>query len=94
MYDPKIIRAGDFSYKFDAIVEGGGKTLFVKIFENPTENCGRAELDNIQKAVMLVNTYYDSKVYLFSKRRFSDCAVSEAAKDETLSLVEMERLKF
>jgi len=36
----------------------------------------------------------DSHILIFSKRRFSDHAVAEAAKDEAISLVEVDRLKY
>jgi hypothetical protein len=52
------------------------------------------ELIKLQRAVSLVNEYDDSHVYLFTKRRFSDYAVSQAAKDKVLSLVEVDRLKY
>ena len=54
----------------------------------------RAELLKLRKAVELVNKYYNSHVLVFSKRRFYDEATNEAAWDDSLSLVEIERLKF
>jgi hypothetical protein len=43
---------------------------------------------------MLVNKYYDSHIFLFSKRRFSNYAAQQASLDEVFSFVEVERLKF
>jgi len=43
---------------------------------------------------MLANKYYDSHVFIFAKRRFSDYAARQAPNDESLSLVEVDRLKF
>jgi len=92
-YAPKKIVRGKFQYTFDAVVQHKGKAIFVKVFKDPMENCKKAELEKIHKAVSLVNIYYDSYVYIFTKRRFSDYAVTEAAKDRVLKLVEVERLK-
>jgi hypothetical protein len=68
--------------------------IFVEVFDDPLENCKRDKLDKIQKAVMLANKYYYSHVFIFSKRRFSDYAAKQAPLDESLSFVEVERLKF
>jgi hypothetical protein len=94
IYSPQTIGDGGFSYNFDAIVKNGGKAIFVKIFADPLENLKKDELEKIRTAVTLANRYYDSHILIFSKRRFSDYAVAEAAKDDTLSLVEVDRLKF
>jgi hypothetical protein len=93
-YNPQIVRNGGFNYTFDAIIRSGEKAVFVKVFSDPLENCKRDEFKKIQKAVMLVNKYYDSHVFIFSKRRFSDYAAQQAPRDETLSFIEVERLKF
>ncbi|MCL2562712.1 MAG: hypothetical protein FWE08_01575 [Oscillospiraceae bacterium] len=90
---PKVVRAKNFRYTFDAIERSGDKAVFIKVFENPTENCGRVELEKLRKAVAMVNTYYDSRVFIFSKRRFSDYAVAEAARDDVISPVEVDRLR-
>lgn len=90
---PKKVVKGKFQYIFDAVVQHKGKAVFVKVFKDPAENCKKAELERIRKAVSLVNTYYDSYVYIFTKRRFSDYAVAEAAKDRVIKLVEVERLR-
>ena len=55
-------------------------------------NCKKAELEDIRRAVLLVNTYCDSYVHIFSKCRFSDYTVVEAARDRVVKLVEVERL--
>ena len=81
-------------YAFDAIHRNGEKVVFVKVFADPMENCKKGGLDRIQKAVMLVNKYYDSHIFLFTKRRFSDYAAQQAPLDEVVSFVEVERLKF
>jgi len=94
VYAPQTVSRNDFNYIFDAIVRNGEKAVFIKVFESPDENCGRDELNKIRKAVSLANKYYDSHIYIFTKKRFSDYAVAETAKDETLSLVEVERLKY
>jgi len=90
---PKKIVRGKFQYTFDAVVQHKGKAIFVKVFKDPMENCKKAELEKIRKAISLVNTYYDSFVYIFTKRRFSDYAVTEAAKDRVIKLIEVERLR-
>lgn len=81
VYAPKMIKKGDFSYTFDAIHKYGEKAVFVKVFADPLENCKRDELDKIQKAVSMVNRYYNSHVFLFTKRRFSDFAAKQAPLD-------------
>ena len=94
LYAPETVTVNNFSYTFDAIHRNGNKAVFVKVFSDPFENCKRDELDKIQKAVMLTNKYYDSHVFIFAKRRFSDYAAKQAPVDETISFVEVERLKF
>jgi len=91
---PKIVRKGDFSYSFDAIVRKDEKAVFIKVFKDAENTCRPSEIMQIQKAVALVNKYYDSHVFIFSKRRFCDEATHEASKDKCLSLVEVDRLKF
>jgi len=93
-YAPKTIKEGRFQYTFDAVVKHKHKAIFVRVFKNPLENCARAELDRLLRAVSLINEYEDSHIYLFTKRRFSDYAVSKAAKDDVLNLVEVDRLKY
>jgi len=93
-YAPKTIKEGRFQYTFDAIVKHKHKAIFIKVFKNPLENCARAELDRLLRAISLINEYEDSHIYLFTKRRFSDYAVSKAAKDDVLNLVEIDRLKY
>jgi hypothetical protein len=94
IYAPQIVSGNTFHYTFDAIVRNGDKAIFIKVFESPNENCGQEELHKIRKAVSLANKYYDSHIYIFTNRRFSDYAVAEAANDETISLVDVERLKY
>ena len=99
-FQTKIIKKGSFSYTFDAIIKRQNKLLFVKIFENPKQNCNRAELEKIEKAAIIVSNmykeciYYDSYVMIFAKRRFSDYAVAQAAKEGIIKLVTPERLKY
>lgn len=94
VYTPETIGKGSCQYAFDAIIRNGEKAVFIKVFKNPHENCKKDELDKIQNAVMFANTYYDSHVFIFTKRRFSDYAVAEAARDDVISLVEVDRLKY
>jgi len=94
VYAPKTIREGGFQYYFDAIARHKQRVIFVKVFKNPLENCTQTELEKLRYAVSLINEYEDSHVYIFAKRRFSDYAVAQAAKDETLNLVEVDRLKY
>jgi len=94
VYSPETVRKGKFKYTFDAIARDGEKTVFVKVFEDADENCKAAELVRIRKAVSLVNEYYNSRVLIFSKRRFSEYVVHEASIDETISLIEVDRLKY
>ena len=81
-------------YNFDAVARKDDNAVFVKTFERENENCGREELEKIRKAVELANVYYDSHVFIFAKRRFSDYAVHEAARDGVLQLVGVKRLRF
>ena len=93
-YSPKVIRKDEFSYTFDAVFRNADKAVFVKVFKNPHDSCKKEELLKIIKAINLINDYYDSYVYLFTKRRFSDYAYKRAPKDDTISLVEIERLRY
>ena len=81
-------------YTFDGILRKGDKAVFVKVFENPLKNCKRGELEKMRLAVKLINKYCDSHIFIFAKRRFSDYAVAEAALDGSISLVEVDRLKY
>ena len=94
LYAPQTIEKGNFSYTFDAIHRNGEKAVFVKVFADPLENCKKGELNKIKRAVMLANNYYDSHVFLFTKRRFSDYASQQAPIDDAISFVEVERLKY
>jgi len=93
-YSPMVVKDGRFRYSFDSIARHKHKAIFVKVFKNPLESCTKTELEKLRRAVSLVNEYEDSHIYLFTKRRFSDYAVSQAAKDEVLNLVEIDRLKY
>jgi len=92
--EPRVVTKGKFQYTFDTVIQSGNKAAFVKVFEDALNNCDRDELTHLRRAVELVNMYFDSKVFIFSKRRFSDYAVAQAAKDEVISLVEVDRLKY
>jgi len=94
IYSPQTVSKGKFNYTFDAIVRNGEKAIFVKVFADPMENCRKEELEKIRKAVMFTNKYYESHIFIFSKKRFCDSAVIEAANDGALSLVEVDRLRF
>jgi hypothetical protein len=93
VYAPQTISKGDFSYTFDAILRKTDKAVFIKVFADPLESCRQGELENIREAVMLANVYYDSHVYIFSKRRFTESALLEAAQDTCISLVGVDKLK-
>ena len=93
-YEPQTVMKGKFSYTFDAICKHKGKMIFIKVFENPFENCNQIKLMKIRRAIEISNVYFDSQCYIFSKRRFSDYAVAEAARDEVINLVEVDRLKY
>jgi predicted transcriptional regulator len=93
IYAPQTVQRGSFSYSFDAIHRNGDKAVFVKVFSDPLENCKRDELEKLRKAVILINKYYDSHVFIFTKRRVSDYAAQQAPTDETISFVEIERLR-
>jgi hypothetical protein len=45
--------------------------------------------NNNNKAVMLVNKYYVSQVFIFTKRRFSDYAAQQTLHDQAVSFVEV-----
>jgi len=91
---PKVVKGKNFRYTFDAIEQNSDRAVFVKVFDNPAENCSRLELYKMRKAAAAVSAYYDSRVFIFAKRRFSDHAVAEAAKDPTITLVEVDRLRW
>ena len=93
-YAPKIVRKGAFTYSFDTIIRKDEKAVFVKVFKDAENTCRPSELMRIQKAVELVNKYYDSHVFIFSKRRFCDEATHESSRDYCMTLVEVDRLKF
>ena len=90
---PYVINTDDFRYTFDAIARNGNKAVFVKVLEDPSDGCGRETLEAIRNAVALANAYYDSRVFIFTKRRVSDYAVKEASTDDTISLVRVEQLR-
>ena len=87
-YSPQIVDG----YKFDAVIDIDGKTVFVKIFESPDESCTKTEILKIQEAVMRDHVWYDCHVFIFTKRRFSDFAVNEAAMTGVVRCVGLERL--
>ncbi|MCL1885381.1 MAG: hypothetical protein FWF98_01230 [Dehalococcoidia bacterium] len=93
-YSPRVVKDGRFQYFFDAIARHKQRVLFIKVFQSPLESCTKTELTRLQHAVSQINEYEDSHVYIFTKRRLSDYAVSQAAKDDVLNLVEVERLKY
>ena len=91
--NPYTVKSGNFEYTFDGFVRNGKMAVFVKILEDPESNCGRETLEKIRKAMSLANTYYDSHVYIFAKRRFSDHTIKQASYDEVLTLVGVEQLR-
>lgn len=94
VYAPKTIDAKAFKYTFDAIHRHGDKAIFIKVFSDPLENCKKDELDRIERAVNVANKYYNSHIFLYTKRRFSDYAAEQAVLDKTISFVEVKRLKY
>jgi len=92
IYAPQTISKGSFRHTFDAIVKNGNMAVLVKVLENPCENCGRNELETLRDAVSIANTYYDSRVFIFSKGKFNDYAVAESSTDDVISLVGVEQL--
>ena len=94
VYSPQTISEGDFHYTFDAIINDKNGTIFIKVFEDPDESCTKDELEKLRRGVMLVSKYYESHIYIFSKKRFSDYAVKETTKDDSLNLFEVERLTY
>jgi hypothetical protein len=93
IYNPQVVSKGKFRYTFDAIARNNNKAVFIKVLENPQDNCGRDEFETIRKAVELANTYYESCVFIFAKGNFSEYAVKEAASDDAVRLVRVEQLK-
>jgi uncharacterized protein (DUF111 family) len=92
-YAPQTVKQGGFSYTFDVIHRNGEKAVFVKVFADPHENCKPDEFARIQKAVMLANKYYESHVFIFAKRKFYEPAVRQAATDQSVSFVEVGKLR-
>jgi len=92
-HTPRTISKGNFQYTFDAVARNGKKAVFVKVLEDPNDGCNKETLESIRKAVVLLNEYYDSRVFIFSKRRMSDYAVKEVSDDDVLSLVRVEQLR-
>jgi AAA+ ATPase superfamily predicted ATPase len=94
VYSPQTLSDYGTMLTFDAVARNKQKMLFVKVFKDPLESCATSKLNELRQAVSLVNEYEDSYVYIFTKRRFSDYAVSRAARDNVLKLVEVDRLKY
>jgi len=92
-HTPRTVSKGNFRYTFDAVARNGNKAVFVKVLEYPGDGCSKETLESIRKAVALLNEYYDSRVFIFSKRRVSDYAVKEASDDDVLNLVRVEQLR-
>jgi hypothetical protein len=61
--------------------------VFIKVFADLLENCKKGELEKIHKAVMVVNKYYDSYIFIFTKRHFADYAAQQTRLDEAVSYV-------
>ena len=93
-YNPQTVQGDGFEFTFDAIVRYNHKAIFVKVYQDPLENVKKEGLLRLRQAISLANSYLDSYIYIFTKRRFSDYAVAAAAKDDILRLVEVERLKY
>ena len=91
-YSPQTVNEGDFSFTFDSIVRNDNKAVLVRVLENPQDNCGRETFESIRRAVSLANIYYDSRVLIFAKHRFSDYAVKEASADDVVTLVRIWQL--
>ena len=92
-YQPMTVTAGGADYTFDYAARHQGKAVFVKIFHDGEQNVGKEEFEVLEKAVMACHPYYDSQIYLFAKRRFSDYLVHEAS-NGIVKLFNLERLRF
>ena len=67
--NPYTVKSGNFEYTFDGFVRNGKMVIFVKILEDPENNCGRETLEKIRKAMSLANTYYDNNTFNVGRRR-------------------------
>ena len=90
---PYKVKSGNFEFTFDGITRNEKIAVLIKVLEDPEDNGGRETLEKIRKAVSLANIYYNSHVYIFAKRRFSDHTKKQASYDEVLSLVGVEQLR-
>ena len=92
-YHPYTARGNNFSYTFDFVGKEKETAIFVKIFHDENSIVGNTQLDELVRSVNLIHPYADSRVYLFSKRRFSDALVKEASFG-TVKLFTVDRLRF
>jgi AAA+ ATPase superfamily predicted ATPase len=92
-YRPFTVAKGEFCYTFDFFRKAEGKAVFVKIFHDENQSVGRERLSELEEAVGLCHTFMDSQIYLFSKRRFADSVVHEAAQG-FYKLFTVDRLRF
>ena len=93
VYEPYIVNNGNNEFTFDSIGRNKEMAVMVKILNEPEDSCRKETFETIRKAAALVNEYYNSHVYIFAKKRFSDYAVKEASKDEAITLVGIEQLR-
>jgi len=92
-YNLFTVKRANFSDTFDFAGKAKNTAVFVKIFHDDSSAVGRAQLDALERAVNLVHPYVDSKIYLFSKRRFSDALIKEATFG-VVKLFTIDRLRF
>ena len=92
-YKPVTVKGTAFSYTFDFAGKSKDTAVFVKIYSDENSVVGRAQLDELERAVNLLHPYVDSKIYLFSKRRFSDALIKEATFG-VVKLFTVDRLRF
>ena len=92
-YRPMTVTAEGVDYTFDYAGKSNGKAVFVKIFHDDEQSVGKEEFEKIERAVMACHPFYDSQIYLFAKRRFSDYLVHEAS-NGIVKLFNLERLRF
>lgn len=92
-YRPAMIKFKNNSYSFDLIIKDKDKAVFVKIFHDENQSIGKEEYEKLTAATASIHILYDSHIYIFAKRRFSDYLVHEASLG-TLKLFNLDRLRY
>lgn len=92
-YQPATIKFKNSSYAFDLIIKDKDNAIFVKIFHDENQSIGKEEYEKLTAAISSVHILYDSHIYIFAKRRFSDYLVHEASLG-TLKLFNLDRLRY